>query len=214
MTATIPDTMKGPHFGPVRSLPLDVARTKAIDAAVAQRTERLAERARRIDELAAKAVAEGQDSDRAYWTMVYDFEMAPSTNGRTMLLVQGIVPVPPQDLVDDAEVHEALWTVVEALAASGVHLLNTDHLTDRQLYARLYCRILDESTHCLPPGGNACEYIDVLHASDIAAGGVGARLDRLLQDGRHPCGEIVAGCRAPVQLAAICDRDRFLPRPR
>lgn len=198
--------------GPVRSAALDAAQWARVLELRTAHAEQIAERERVIADLCRRAVEKGELADPAYWTMVYDFEMAPTTNGRTMLMRVGVVPLPPQELPDATALHEALWTVIEALAANSVYLLNTDHLTDQQLYERLYYKILDESTHCLPPGGNASEYIDVLHDLDIRAGGKGAELERLLAAGKHPVGARVTTHRAPPQPAAICDRDRYLPR--
>ncbi len=201
------------HFGPTRSLPMTPERIKRQEDARRAKSQRLAEREAKIDELCKRAKEQGQLDDRSYWALVYDFEMAPSSNGRTMLLEQGIIPVPPQDLAQDSQLHEALWTVIEGLAASGVYLLNTDHLADRQLYERLFYKILDEATQFMPPSSGACEYIDVLHTMDIDAGGHGKELNERLISGRHPEGPIVKGKRAPMQFCALCDRDRFLPRP-
>jgi hypothetical protein len=199
--------------GPLRSLDLTPETRAAMAEALRRRAERVRERVRAIEALCARAAEEGGVPDRGYWAMIHDFEMAPPTNGRTMLLEAGIVPIPPQDLREDAHLHEALWTLIEGLAASRVYLLNTDHLGDRQLYERLFYKILDERTHCLPPDSAACEYIDVLHPMDIQSGGPGAELHRRLVAGTHPAGERRPGVRAPPQAHPVCDRDRHLPRP-
>jgi hypothetical protein len=198
--------------GPVRSQPLTATAQAAVEAARARRQALVGRRKQAVDGMCEAERREGRTPDRMYWTMVYDFEMAPETNGRTLLLELGVVPYPPQDLSADAELHEALWTVLEALAAQRVYLLNTDHLNDRQLYERLFYKILDEPTQCMPPGSQMCEYIDVLHSMDMQ-GGFGAELERRIDRGAHPEGDPVEGERAPLQLAPICDRDRFLPRP-
>ncbi|MFO0963965.1 MAG: hypothetical protein U0625_13815 [Phycisphaerales bacterium] len=185
-------------------------------AAIAARGQVLAQRTQRIDELVAQARERGEGhADREYWTLIYDLEMAPSMTGRGMLLEQQLVPVPPQDLVDDAELHDELWTVIEALAASGVFLVNTDHLCDRDLYARLFYKILDEPTRCLPPDAGAVEFIDVLHPLDVDAGGFGARLAARLEQGTAPDRPADAPPRArgPFNARALADRDRWLPRP-
>lgn len=199
--------------GPVRSLPLTEARIALMNAARSARANLLQARTRAIDELCAKASSAGELAERGYWTLVYDFEMAPPTNSRTMLVERGVIPVPPQDLHGEQEVHEALWTVIEALSAAGVHLLNTDHLSDSQLYERLFYKILDEPTHALPPVAGASEFIDVLHPWDVDAGGQGAALSDRIISGKHPEGERVTGARAAVHATAPADRDRFLPQP-
>ena len=174
----------------------------------------LAERTRRIDELVDSARERGDTVDRFHWTLVYDLEEAPATTGRAMLLERRIVPVPPQDLVSDDDLHDELWTVIEALDASGVYLVNTEHMADRDLYARLYYRILDEPTRCLPPDSEAAEYIDCLHPMDLNPGSMGSRMFERMEKRGAP--EPVArkgGTRGPVCRNALCDRDRWLPRP-
>jgi hypothetical protein len=173
-----------------------------------------ADRARRIDELVAKARASGGVEDRFHWTLVYDLEMAPLTTGRALLLEHRIVPVPPQDLDAPDALHDELWTVIEALAACGVFLINTDHLDDRDLYGRLYYRILDEPTRALPPESEASEFIDCLHPLDVEGGGIGRRFADRLAAGQVPSQATrSAGARGPAFGRAPADRDRWLPRP-
>lgn len=52
------------------------------------------------------------------------------------------VKMPRSRGLDAAEVHERLWTVIDALAFLGVFLLHTDALSDRELYDAL-------REHCL-----------------------------------------------------------------
>jgi hypothetical protein len=95
-----------------------------------------------------------------------------------------------------------------------VFLLNTDHLDDRDLYGRLYYRILDEPTRALPPESEASEFIDCLHPLDIESGGLGRRLaDRIAAGEHQPPSMRAAGVRGPAFRRAPADRDRWLPRP-
>ncbi|MFM1936696.1 MAG: hypothetical protein RI990_1655 [Planctomycetota bacterium] len=176
--------------------------------------ERLEARRRAIDDLVRDAEARGEDASRVHWSIVYDCEMAEATNGRVMLLAHAIIPLPPQDLADDKDLHDELWTVIEGLAESGVFLLNTEHLTDRDLYARLYYRILDEPTRLMPPQSEASEFIDCLHPLDVESGGQGRALrDRLLGEHPVPRPECPPGTRGPACPSLPADRDRWLPRP-
>jgi len=108
-----------------------------------------------------------QEPDEFYWTMVYDLEHAPTVTARQRLLEHGIIPVPPQELSDHTSLHDELWTVIEALSMVGIFLFNTNHLTDSNLYARLYYKILDEPTRLMPPSSEAAEFIDCLHPLDL-----------------------------------------------
>ena len=197
----------------VSGIPASALDSMARDVARAH-IEHLAERTRRIDELVASARERGDVADRFHWTLVYDMEEAPATTGRAMLLEHRIVPVPPQDLASDEDLHDELWTVIEALDASGVYLLNTEHMGDRDLYARLYYRILDEPTRCLPPDSEAAEYIDCLHPMDLNPGSMGSRMfERMEKRGPTPSTVRERGTRGPICRSGLCDRDRWLPLP-
>ena len=173
----------------------------------------LAERKREADRLVADAVARGEDGDRGHWTIVYDQEMAPPSTGRALILEHRIVPMPPQDLVDPDDLHDELWTVIEALAASGVYLVNTDHLADRDLYCRLYYRILDEPTRLMPPEAEAAEFIDCLHPLDIEVGRTALAVVRRNEAGPVVRAEGAGLRRGPGCGRALADRDRWLPVP-
>jgi len=148
------------------------------------------------------------EPDEFYWTMVYDLEHAPSTTGRAQLLEFGIVPTPPQDLEFLSDIHDELWTIIEALSKCGIQLLNTDHLTDADLYARLYYRILDEHCKMMPTPSTCIEYIDVLHPMDLDYPLGKAMLDRgpaILADKPYE--------RAPIFSikGELANRDMYLP---
>lgn len=185
--------------------PVDSLKARALEA----RKEFEAKRSAEIKRL----MEETPGTDKFAATLMYDLELAPNTTGRAVLLEHGIVPVPPQELITDSAVHDELWTVLEALASSGVFLLNSDHLTDRDLYARLYYRILDESCRCIPPSAEASEYIDCLHPLDLDHP-VGKQLQRRLMAG-DSCPKSPEYQRGPqcTTLGVLQCRDSHLPRP-
>ncbi len=174
--------------------------------------QRFLERDCRINQLVESA--EPDNKDRMYWTMVYDLEEAPTVTARQMILEYGIIPVPPQELVATADLHDELWTIIEALAKCGVYLVNTNHLCDRDLYARMFYKILDEPCRMMPPSSEAAEFIDCLHPMDV----------------EYPLGQQVpnfAGFDLPVikkedayvrgpecnVIGKLCSRDTYLPKP-
>ena len=151
--------------------------------------------------------------DEFQWTMIYDFEHAPTVTSRKRLLEHGIIPVPPHELPDPTSMHDELWTIIEALSLTGIYLLNTGHLTDSDLYSRLYYRILDEETRLMPPSSEAAEYIDCLHPLDMHHP-LGKMMTRREPDiSPTPTGQpYLRGpqCNTP---GTINSRDEYLPRP-
>jgi hypothetical protein len=171
------------------------------------RKQFVAERKTKIAELVKSASPE--DKDEFYWTMIYDLEMAPKTTGRAQLLESGIVPVPPQELFTPADLHDELWTIIEALSKAGIYLINTDHLNDIDLYSRLYYRILDEPCQMLPPDSECVEYIDVLHPmdTDFPLG------QAMVKRGSAICNPCVSYKRGPIcnLPGMLSSRDIYLP---
>ena len=178
--------------------------------AIRDRDQHFATRKERIADLVRN---NPKEPDEFYWTMVYDLEHAPTVTSRKRLLEHGIIPFPPQELPDPTSLHDELWTVIEALSLTGIYLLNTGHLTDGDLYARLFYRILDEETRLMPPSSEAAEYIDCLHPMDVAH-----PLGKMLANHEPDLSPTPAGkpyVRGPQYTTAytINDRDDYLPRP-
>lgn len=154
------------------------------DALARVRERQSARRAERIRQLMEEALRSGQTADEAYWSLVYDLELAPITTNRAQLSELG-VEVPDPATLSDAEVSQHLSRVIHALADLQTYLLNTDHLSDRELLERLVRTILDEPVREICQGSGGREFID------LAGGGKGAAV------GSPRC----------------VDRDRHLPRP-
>ena len=177
--------------------------------AIARRDEHFATRRTRIADLVRD---NPQEPDEFYWTMVYDLEHAPTVTSRARLLEHGIIPVPPQELAGAAILHDELWTIIEALSLVGIYLMNTGHLTDSDLYARLYYRILDEETRLMPPSSEAAEYIDCLHPMDMHH-----HLGKMLASrcGKMPNPTNRPYIRGPkfTMPYTLNSRDEHLPRP-
>ncbi|MFZ4722868.1 MAG: hypothetical protein ACOYMI_06930 [Phycisphaerales bacterium] len=125
------------------------------------RTGAAAERKRAIDALVERAAMQGACTDRLFWTMHYDFELAPLTSNLEQLREVGVYMPPEADLPEGSLLHRHLWEVIETLADLGIYLLRTDHLSDRELYQLLEGRILREPVRDLPPSEGVSEFIDV-----------------------------------------------------
>ena len=147
------------------------------------------QREKAIDQLVVDATERGDCVDRFYWMLVYDLEMAPMTSNLKQLTDLGLAVPAPDDL-DERELHEKLWEVVESLGDLGVFLLHTDGLSDRDLYSRLFHEILTEPVRDLPPTEGVSEFIDLLGGAARA----------------HDEG-------TTAESGKKVDRDRFLPKP-
>ncbi len=158
-------------------------RRRGLRAEVSQQREKA------IDQLVADAAERGDCVDRFYWMLVYDLEMAPMTSNLKQLTDLGLAVPPPDDL-DERELHEKLWEVLESLGDLGVFLLHTDGLSDRELYSRLFYEILTEPVRDLPPTEGVSEFIDLRGGAEHA---------RTNDEG--------------VEIVVKVERDRFLPKP-
>jgi len=162
-----------------------------------------------IDALQRKATERGHLADRMFWTMVYDFEMAPWTTNRRQLEEIGFT-VPPVGQLAPEEVSRRLRETVDALARLNVYLLHTDHLSDLELYTRLDREILDEEIRDIPACPGVREFIDLLGAYDEP------ERDLYL---RHYANELERQEHAaefgsvPPHEPPPYDRDRTLPTP-
>ena len=88
------------------------------------------------------------------------FENAPDTTHFAELLKRGVF-MPEQDELDDKQLHEKLWEVINKLAEMRVYLESTNHLSDRELYSHLLRNSLQEFTQILPPEMGFNSHIDI-----------------------------------------------------
>jgi hypothetical protein len=143
-----------------------------------------AERERAIDALVERAAMQGGCTDRLFWTLHHDFEVAPLTTNAEQLREVGLELLPEADL-DDRQLQQRLWEVIETLADLGIFLVRTDHLDDRTLYRLLEGQVLREPVRDLPPSPGVHEFIDLAARADPDVPAVTQR-DRYL-----PCPEPV-----------------------
>jgi len=77
-------------------------------------------------------------------------------------LIKAGVSVPPPDELDDPQVTVKLWEVIRALSLLGTYLYNTNHLSDRELYAHLWAESLREETVLFPDNPDFACHIDII----------------------------------------------------
>ncbi|NLT32674.1 MAG: hypothetical protein GXX81_04470 [Acidobacteria bacterium] len=128
------------------------------------------------------------------------------------LLEEGGVTLPAPETLDDGALYAKLWEVIRAMALLGHYLSSTDHLSDRELYERLWSEILREPA-CIPPVGSraACQ-IDILGGGSdedfkIRMKYYADEFERESWASDDPDDEI------PPHEDLPYDRDRLLPQP-
>lgn len=151
------------------------------------------------------------EMELAFLEQVYAIEAEPSVTYAHQLIARG-VSLPAPESLEDAELHEKLWEVINGLASLRVFLENTSHLQDRELYEKLWKESLNEFTwdmsHCL----NGAMHLDLL--------GSGSEEDTLIwltyyadPMQRQEWEEQFPGEPLPECRERVCDRDDYLPRP-
>jgi hypothetical protein len=111
---------------------------------------------RQAEELAGGPITEGFSTDcppeieEFFWEQVVAFAGAPETTHRALLARDNIC-VPPPGTLSDEEITGMLEVIVEALARRRTYLDSTNHLSDRELYTRLWTELLDQPVPDFPP---------------------------------------------------------------
>lgn len=77
-------------------------------------------------------------------------------------LEKGGTSLPAPEALDEEQLHVKLWEVIRGMARLGHYLYSTDHLSDRELYGRLWNDLLREPTSVLPSNPNFACHIDIL----------------------------------------------------
>lgn len=85
----------------------------------------------------ASRPANEEEAYREYARKMRLFEDGPTTTNFQQLIEKG-VELPEPDSVGDADIRTKLWEVLAGLAELRVYLDHTDHLSDRELYAKLW----------------------------------------------------------------------------
>jgi hypothetical protein len=139
------------------------------------------------------------------------FERAEQVTHRELLARDGVT-LPPPDRLSDEQLAAVLAEVARGLAAHRAFLESTDHLSDRELYCRLWEEVLDETTPLLPPDDPTNCHIDLVSSGseeDIALWLTyyADEEDRIRWAQEFP-DEVI-----PPHRDLPYDRDRHLPKP-
>src|SRR5258708_18716357 len=76
------------------------------------------------------------------------------------------VTIPDERDLDDATLHARLWELINAMAAAGVFVESTNHLSDRELYRYLVKDALRGETILPTPGSGGGWHLSPLGDSD------------------------------------------------
>jgi len=101
------------------------------------------------------------DLEEAFLKHILAFETAEPTTLLHWLENAGL-EVPPTYLLDDAQLKAKLWEVINRMASLGAYLHNTNHLSDRELYAYLFDEGLREDAVLFPEDPSYVYGLDLL----------------------------------------------------
>ncbi|MBU6300906.1 MAG: hypothetical protein KGS60_05090 [Verrucomicrobia bacterium] len=152
------------------------------------------------------------DATEGFLRYLLMLESEPTSTLARQLLGRGI-ELPEPDSLDEPGVSRKLDEVIEGLAGLRTYLVHTDHLSDRELYERLWTETLNEDEYEFDEGmGQYQTTIDLIEDGSLESMEIYHRfyaneLDRRSWNREHP-GHVVPGVEP-----APYDRDRHLPKP-
>lgn len=116
--------------------------------------------------------------------------------------------IPDERDLDDATLHARLWELINAMAATGVFVESTNHLSDRELYRYLVKDALREETILPTPGSGGGWHLSPLGDSDEDSQ---IYLRYYADDETRERWHRDFGVTLPPKEKAPFDRDRLLP---
>lgn len=145
-----------------------------------------------------------------FWRHVVEYETARSTNHFQQLKEAGLELPEPEAMIDE-ELTSKLWEVIRALARMRVFISQTNHMSDRELYALLWHVALREQTPMLRDDPGSVWHLDLLAS--------GSETDTYLylkyyadEDWRQRWLADFPDYDMPAHEDPPCDRDRRLPQ--
>jgi hypothetical protein len=120
----------------------------------------------RAEELAgARTAVESDDGPpiivERFWQSVLDYETAPVVTDCELLTRDGL-DLPAPEAMEDDNLTATLWQVIRLLAHQRTFLERTNHLSDRELYVRLWHKWLRDEHPDLPVDASNAWHIDLL----------------------------------------------------
>ena len=128
------------------------------------------------------------------------------------VLIKAGLPLPSPKELNEPQLLSTLWDVIQSLSLLKVYILNTNHLSDRELYVELWDDLLREPTVLMPSNPNYFYHIDLV--------GSGSEADIFLylkyyagEEERQQWKAEWPEDKIPEHEAPPYDRDRYLPQP-
>ncbi|MGI8734239.1 MAG: hypothetical protein ACR2LM_13185 [Pyrinomonadaceae bacterium] len=100
------------------------------------------------------------DLEEEFLRRVLEYERAQPITLLQLLANAGLTLPAPDDL-DEADLTIKLWEIIERMSSLGAYLLNTNHLSDRQLYEYLFNEALREEATLFPENPSFGFMIDI-----------------------------------------------------
>jgi hypothetical protein len=119
------------------------------------------------------------------------------------------VSIPDERDLDDGSLHARLWEVINAMAAVGMFVESTNHLSDRELYRYLVTDALREETILPTPGSGGGWHISPIGGGSDEDNEIYLRYhadDETRERWHRDFGETL-----PAKEKPPFDRDRLLP---
>lgn len=101
------------------------------------------------------------DIQEAFLNSVIAYETSPSSSTFKKLRKDG-VDLPPPDQIRDEELNAKLWELTRRLAKRSTFLHHTNHLSDRELYEKLWSDSLREEMPDMPAGSTGYFGLDMI----------------------------------------------------
>lgn len=151
------------------------------------------------------------DMEEAFWQQIIAYERAEPCNLFELLTTNG-VSLPETVLISEEHLSDRLWEVIYFLSSQGCYIENTDHLSDRELYALLRDRLLHEPAIIFPDDPNYAFHLDTIGSGSAEDQQIyltyyATETDRELWAKSWPEDPL------PPRIPCPYDRDRLLPRP-
>jgi len=119
--------------------------------------KRIAKLKQKVDEIAGRETAKFESEDvnpdlsEEFWQQIVEYETAPMTTEFQLLEDAGVILPPPEEM-DDETLSKKLWALIGRLAKMRTFVESTNHLSDRELYERLWRDTLREERPNIQPG--------------------------------------------------------------